>query len=120
MEYKVIFHIDESAKWRLLLGNVENLLNASAHMTVEVLANGEAVLQYAADGKAGPEYGADGLSAQKMALLHGKGVVFAACRNAMKANGLTEDNLMVFVTTVPAGVMELVEKQAQGYGYIKP
>ena len=45
MEYKVIFHIDENARWQMLLGNVENLLRAlgSGHMTVEVLANGEAV-----------------------------------------------------------------------------
>lgn len=116
MEYNVIFHIDESARWRLLLGNVENLLNASgpAHMTVEVLANGEAVLQYAKSQKADQTY------AQNMALLHGRGVVFAACRNAMKANHLAEEDLMDFVTTVPAGVMELVEKQALGYGYIKP
>ena len=41
MEYKVIFHIDENARWQMLLGNVENLLGAlgSGHMTVEVLAN---------------------------------------------------------------------------------
>ena len=50
MEYKVIFHIDENARWQMLLGNVENLLRAlgSGHMTVEVLANGEAVQKYAA------------------------------------------------------------------------
>ena len=36
MEYKVIFHIDENARWQMLLGNVENLLGAlgSGHMTV--------------------------------------------------------------------------------------
>ena len=28
MEYKVIFHIDENARWQMLLGNVENLLGA--------------------------------------------------------------------------------------------
>ena len=28
MEYKVIFHIDENARWQMPLGNVENLLRA--------------------------------------------------------------------------------------------
>ena len=28
-EYRVIFHIDERSKWKLLLGNVENLLQAA-------------------------------------------------------------------------------------------
>ena len=52
-EYRVIFHIDERSKWKLLLGNVENLLQAAdSHddcqsITVEVLANSEAVLEYA-------------------------------------------------------------------------
>ena len=38
----------------------------------------------------------------------------------MKGNGLTETDLEDFVVAVPAGVMELVKRQAQGYGYIKP
>ena len=112
MEYKVIFHIDENARWQMLLGNVENLLRAlgSGHMTVEVLANGEAVQKYAA-----PLPGRDDEADQSLA-----GVTFAACRNAMRANHLTEHDLHPFVVTVPAGVMELVTRQAQGYAYIKP
>ena len=118
-EYRVIFHIDKRSKWKLLLGNVENLLQAAdSHedcqsITVEVLANSEAVLEYA------PARGAGSYSAQ-MAGLHQRGVTFAACRNAMKGNGLTETDLEDFVVAVPAGVMELVKRQAQGYGYIKP
>ena len=121
MEYKVIFHIDENARWQMLLGNVENLLGAlgSGHMTVEVLANGEAVQKYAA-ALPGRDDEADQSLAAKMASLHQEGVTFAACRNAMRANHLTEHDLHPFVVTVPAGVMELVTRQAQGYAYINP
>lgn len=116
MEYKVIFHIDENAKWPMVLGNIENLLNAAGtdHIIAEVLANGEAVLKYKDTAED------SGGSAAAMISLHEKGVTFAACQNAMRANGLTKDELLGFVTPVPAGVMELVKRQAQGYGYIKP
>lgn len=47
-EYKVIFHIDEINKWKLLLGNVSNLLNGmdKENLHIEVLANSEAVKYY--------------------------------------------------------------------------
>lgn len=115
MEHKVIFHIDENDRWGLLLGNADNLLRAAAdtHVTVEVLANGPAVLGYALNP-------ASADTAAAMAALHKSGVVFAACRNAMKANGLTAEAIMDFVVPVPAGVVELMERQEQGYCYIKP
>lgn len=47
-EYKVVFHIDELSKWKLLLTNVSNLLNAvdNKKFHIEVLANAEAVKYY--------------------------------------------------------------------------
>lgn len=115
MKYQVIFHIDEEPKWGLLLGNVENLLKASGDElpVIEVLANGEAVLEYKLRE-------ADSMKAGRIEALHRQGVTFAACQNAMKANGLTKEMLMGFVDTVPAGVLELVERQSLGYAYIKP
>lgn len=115
MEYKVIFHIDENAKWGLLLGNVENLLNAAEphRITAEVVANSEAVFGYAPD-KNGSQFTAC------MTALHQRGVIFAVCRNAMNGSHLTEDDLEPFVVLVPAGVMELVQRQAEGYAYIRP
>lgn len=35
-KYKVIFHIDEMNKWKLLLGNVKNLLNGFNGDNVQV------------------------------------------------------------------------------------
>lgn len=115
MEYKVIFHIDENAKWGLLLGNVENLLIAAepGHITVEIVANSEAVFGYVPAKN-------DGRFTSAMARLHQKGVIFTACRNAMRGSNLTEKDLVPFAVPVPAGVMELAVRQAQGYSYIKP
>jgi uncharacterized protein len=46
-------------------------------------------------------------------------VSFRVCEIAMKNNGVTKDQLISGVTTVPDGIYELVVKQKQGWGYIK-
>jgi len=48
------------------------------------------------------------------------GVKFVACRNALKGQLVDEESLPDFVTVVPAGITEIVRKQAEGYAYIKP
>ncbi|AFM41708.1 hypothetical protein Desaci_2783 [Desulfosporosinus acidiphilus SJ4] len=113
-DYKVIFHIDEMNKWDLLLGNVSNLLKAAGEdkYSIEVLANAEAVKHY--DLK-------HGLTSQNvMESLSNDGVKFVACNNALMANDLKRDTLFTFVEIVPAGVVELIIKQSEGYCYIKP
>lgn len=113
-EYKVIFHIDENDKWNLLLKNVSNLLNATdgEKIYIEVLANSEAVKYY--------NLNQGNADIEKMRHLHKKGVKFVACNNALAAHGIQKENIIEFVDVVPAGVLELVKKQNEGYAYIKP
>lgn len=112
---KVIYHVDEMERWPLTLGNVKNMVSfyeeQGTAYTIEVLANSGAVRGYA---RVKTEYG------EAMAQLAGMGVVFAACRNAMIANSMEPDALFEFVTVVPAGVVELAARQAEGYAYIRP
>lgn len=114
-EYKVIFHIDENLKWDLLLGNVKNLIEAKNIniFDIEVLANSEAVKNYVSDQDTDAH-------TIKMRELNQKGVQFVACNNALKGFNISKDSLLDFVVVVPAGVMELVIKQSEGYHYIKP
>ena len=113
-EYKVIFHIDEIDKWKLLLNNVSNLLNAEEgdKFYIEVLANSEAVKYYVYNKNTDANY--------FMESLNKKDVKFVACNNALKAFDIKKDTLIDFVDIVPAGVLELVKKQSEGYLYIKP
>lgn len=114
MPVSVIFHVDECVKWSLLLKNVANLLEAVRPETarIEVLANAEAVKQYV-PGEAAPNL-------QAMRELAGRGVRFAACGNALKGLNIPYEQLAPFVQVVPSGVLELAERQAQNYAYIKP
>jgi intracellular sulfur oxidation DsrE/DsrF family protein len=115
LEYKVIFHIDELNKWKLLLTNVNNLLNASDNdkYFVEVLANAEAVKYYDTTQNLETDINI-------MEQLSKKGVKFVACNNALTAHNLLQKDLVHFVDIVPAGVVELIVKQSEGYSYIKP
>ncbi len=113
--YKVIFHIDEIDKWKLLLGNVKNLIEAvgDEKFNIEVLANSEAVKAYIGDETLE-------VNVTLMEKLHHKGVKFVVCNNALKANEINVEQLFNFIHIVPAGVLELIEKQGEGYAYIKP
>ncbi len=113
-EYKVVFHIDEINKLRLLLNNVGNLLNvADNKFCIEVVANSEAVKCYTKNQDADVDINI-------MDSLNQKGVKFVACNNALMGYDIKKDALPDFVDIVPAGVMELVKKQSEGYFYIKP
>lgn len=112
--YKAVFHIDEMALWDRVLGNAQNLLNAmkEEHLTVAILANGEAVKGYIA---------ADQSDTLKRKLNDlNRQVRFKACRNALNAHKIDPSALLDFVEVVPAGVAELVLLQHEGYAYLKP
>ncbi|MGV1099390.1 DsrE family protein [Thiovibrio sp. JS02] len=116
-EYKVVLHINETARWQVALGNAANLLKAAGEEKAEAvcLANGSAVLAYE-----------DAALVATMRELAGKGVIFLACRNSMrkmkeeKKISIGEEGLPDFVQVVPAGILALVERQQAGYAYVKP
>lgn len=48
------------------------------------------------------------------------GVKVAVCENTMKARKLKHEDMNAKASFVPAGVVELMEKQKEGWAYIKP
>jgi intracellular sulfur oxidation DsrE/DsrF family protein len=48
------------------------------------------------------------------------GVTLAACGNTMKGAKLTMADMHPAVSQVPAGIVELMRKQQQGWVYIRP
>lgn len=111
--YKVIFHVDELDKWELLLKNVSNLLDAIDvnEYSIEVLANSEAVKFYDSN------FNSD---ISVIENLNSNGVKFVACNNALIANKIKSEDLIYVIEVVPVGVLELINKQSEGYSYIKP
>ena len=111
MQSHVLFHIDENQKWDLALANITNLLEAmgSEKVVIEAVANSVAIEFYKGNENKG-----------KLEPLLAKGVIFCACNNSMKALGIKKEDMIAFVKVVPAGVKELLDRQKEGYAYIKP
>jgi intracellular sulfur oxidation DsrE/DsrF family protein len=113
---KVVFHLDWDQEERLLMAleNAKNLLKAipSQQSNVQMVANGKAVNLFRKD--RATNY------ATEMENLHNQGVHFRACRNAMAKNNLEKSNLLEFCEIVPAGILELINLQNEGFAYIKP
>ena len=107
---KVIFHVDEPEKWQLALENVRNFLNAEPEAEIEVLANSAGVKFYIQEASTNDLF----------VELVGEGVLFAACNNALRKFGFRKEELPKAVSVVPAGVVELAERQEKGFAYIKP
>lgn len=110
---KVLFHINEPDRWSRVILNTVNFLRdvGPGKAIVEVVANGAGVVAYS-QGK--PDL------IKQIKELHEQGVVLVACRNALNMHNIREESLPAFVTVVPAGITEIVIKQAEGYAYIKP
>ena len=111
--YNVIFHLDETSKTWLSLQNIANLIIAmeTNYTTIELLVNGEAVTELIQSNQA---------MLSTMLSLHKRGVIFAACAHSLHHARISPTDLFEFVTIVPSGVAELVQKQSQGWAYIKP
>jgi len=124
---KVLFHINELSRWQIVLGNITNFLNdvGQDNANIEVVINGEAVSIFKnrcqpAEGGGLCDGSINGSLLEQMEKLSKVGVKFVACRNALKGQLVDEESLPDFVTVVPAGITEIVRKQAEGYAYIKP
>lgn len=52
-------------------------------------------------------------------LISEKKVSFAVCASSLKRWNLDKSNLLPGVSTVPDGIYEILQKQREGYGYIK-
>ncbi len=79
---------------------------------VKVLANSEAVKMYAEK--------TESKILKLMEKLFQAGIRFIACNNSLNLLGIEREMLSEFVEIVPVGVLELIERQMEGYAYIKP
>ena len=102
----------DAARWNLALNNVENVQAelGPANVEVEVVAYGPGIGMLKMDSSVGPRI-AD-------ALKHGVRVV--ACENTMEKQKLAKADMLPAIDYVRAGVVELIERQRDGFAYIRP
>lgn len=115
---KICFHVDEETRWKTCLGNVYNTLKyLNEHQQagdVLVVVNAAAVKQLTSNGADEAGF----LDELKDYLR--QGVQIKACENALRGYQIDEKDLVEGILIVPAAIIELVERQNEGYAYIRP
>ncbi|GMU24401.1 MAG: hypothetical protein AMXMBFR13_44750 [Phycisphaerae bacterium] len=114
-------------QWASMLNSVENLQKAlgAEAVQIEVVVHGKALGLLRADRRR-PDKAVQGDADAAPALqkrleqLSDAGVVFAACENTMKREGVSKQDLLPFARTVDSAVAELVRRQSEGWAYVKP
>ena len=111
---KVVFQVSdpEPAKWNLALNNVRNLQTE--------LPDDESDIEVVVYGPGIGMLKADAIIANRVDDAVASGVKVVACEITMKAQKLTRDDMNQKIDYVPAGVVELMHRQQQGYAYIRP
>jgi intracellular sulfur oxidation DsrE/DsrF family protein len=111
---RVVMQVSDNdpAKWNLALNNAKNLQAdlGAGNVDVEIVAYGPGINMLKADsavaGRVGEALGA--------------GVAIVACENTMRGQKLAKEDMLPKVGYVNAGVVELMQKQQQGWAYIRP
>lgn len=111
---KIVFQVSDNdpVKWSLALNNAQNVQADLGADTVdqEIVVYGPGISMLKTDSPV----------AQRIASAMKNGVKVVACEVTLKAQKLTHADMLPDIGYVPAGVVELMKKQQQGYAYIRP
>ncbi len=114
MENKVVIQVSEAdpKKWGLALNNAKNVQEAYGKdkVAIEIVVYGPGIGMLKMDSEVGNRVN-DAVAS---------GVKVMACENTMNAQKLTKKDMLDSAGYVTAGVVELMEKQKQGYAYVRP
>ena len=103
---------DDARKWNLALNNAKNVQDGlgAGNVDVEIVVYGPGIgmLKF------------DSTVASRIDQAKDDGVKIVACENTMQNQNLTKNDMLSSIGYVPAGVIELMQKQKDGYAYIRP
>ena len=102
----------DPAKWSLALNNAKNIQTdlGAANVDIELVVYGPGIGMLKADSVVGNRVD-EALAA---------GVKVVACENTMRNQKLTQTDMLNKISYVQAGVVEIMQRQQQGWAYIRP
>lgn len=111
---RVVVQVSDAdpARWNLALNNVRNLQHdlGADNVTIEVVAYGPGIGMLKLDAVSNSRV-SDALKA---------GVQVSACENTMRGQKLAPADMHPEISYVPAGVVEIVKRQQEGWAYLRP
>ena len=111
---RVVMQVSDNdpAKWNLALNNARNLQSdlGAPNVEIEIVAYGPGIGMLKAESVFGT----------RIAEALGHGVRVSACENTMRGQKLAKSDMLGGIGYVPAGVVEIMQKQQQGWAYLRP
>ena len=111
---RVVMQVSDAdpGKWNLALNNAHNLQAdlGPGNVEIEIVAYGPGIGMLKSESVVGNRIGE--------AL--GSGVKILACENTMRGAKLAKDDMLGGIGYVGAGVVEIMQRQQQGWAYLRP
>jgi intracellular sulfur oxidation DsrE/DsrF family protein len=111
---RVVMQVSDNdpAKWNLALNNAHNLQSdlGASNVEIEIVAYGPGIGMLKAESVVG----------NRVSEAVGHGVKVSACENTMRGQKLAKSDMLDGIGYVPAGVVEIMQKQQQGWAYLRP
>ena len=111
---RMVIQVSESnpATWNLALNNARNIQNdiGKDKVELEIVAFGPGINMLKADAEV----------ANRVTEAVESGIQVLACQNTMRNQKLSKEDMNAQVGYVPAGVVEIMQRQLQGYAYLRP
>ena len=111
---RVVVQVSEAdpARWNLVLNNVKNLQDdlGADKVAIEIVAYGPGIGMLKFDAPTNSRV-SEAIKA---------GVIVSACENTMRNQKQVRADMHPTVTYVPAGVVQIVKRQQQGWAYLRP
>jgi intracellular sulfur oxidation DsrE/DsrF family protein len=108
----VVFHVTsgEPTYWNQALNNARNyqLAMGENKVFIEIVTNGPGIRMLTADSKVEP----------RVTAALSQGVKIVACEQTMKTAKLTKDDMILGIGFVPGGIVEVIDRQRDGWSYV--
>lgn len=110
--HKIIFQLvtSDTTSHKVLMKQFGNILTVSPNTKIEVVCHGPGIEMMMQE---------KSIIINKIKEFKEKGVVFNVCEFSLKERKVDKSKLIEQSTYVPVGILEIVEKQEQGWSYIK-
>ena len=111
-EHKVIFQLTtaDTNVHKMLLKQFGNLLTAAPNTHIEVVCHGPGISMMQS---------ALSIVHPKITEMKAKGVNFVVCENALRERKVSKEEIVPEANFVKAGILEVIQKQEQGWTYIR-
>lgn len=103
---------NDPAKWNLALNNARNAQDdlGKDKVEIEIVAYGPGINMLKMEAT----------TATRVSQAISSGIAIVACENTMTAQKINKADMNDAISYVPAGVIQLMKRQQQGWAYIRP